>query len=268
MTASYSCAELSWDSSSRVAGLVSPLPTHNLIDKLRDIVQHEIQSRWENPHSRNHHNLPEKLLALNDRMDSSEIWKCFQVPRQELIPPHARLCWSWIPWHTFPQHPNGEAGPSVGGWGTNLQKTLQNQVSSITPTFPESTHLSTRLGDFTHLKVEAWGTASLVPGCNTHMSTVCTCCSIRTPASNLGTLWNCNRAAVCHRHRQRVKCPFVHFLLKEKVNKNWNSWEETKLHYLLGRGFFIKDKSPDIFWETTLGCLCWLCRNMILQGYT
>lgn len=127
-----------------------------------------------------------------------------------------------------PSHSTPWLGSSVGGWGTNLQKTSQNQVSPTTPTFPESTHLGTVLGDFTHLKVEARGPASLVPGCNTPVNTVCTCCGISTPTSNLGAVWNCNRAAVCHRGRERVKCPFfVHFLWREKVNKNWNSWEET-----------------------------------------
>lgn len=170
MPASCSCAELSWDNSSVVAGLVSPLPSHNLIYKLLDIVQQEIQSHWENPHSGNHHSLQEKLLALNGRMDSSEIWKCFQDPRQEPIPPGTRFCWSWTAWHTFPQHLSGGPGPSMGGWEANLQKTLQNQVSSITPTFHGSTHFG--LGDFTHLKVKAWCTASLVPACNTHVSAV------------------------------------------------------------------------------------------------
>lgn len=94
-------------------------------------------------------------------------------------------------------------GSSVGSWGTNLQKTLQNQVSPTTPTFPETTHLGTGLGDFTHLKVEARGTASLVRGCNTPVNTVCTCCGIITPTSNLGAVWNCNRAAVCHRGTEK-----------------------------------------------------------------
>lgn len=191
MTASCSCAELSWESNSVVAGLVSPLASHNLIYKLLDTVQQEIQSRWENPHYGNHHNLQEKVLALNDGMDSREIWKCFQVPRQESVPPCARLCWSWTPWNIFPPWPlspgDGDTysspwpGSSVGSWGTNLQKTLQNQVSPTTPTFPETTHLGTGLGDFTHLKVEAQGTASLVRGCNTPVNTVCMCCGIITP---------------------------------------------------------------------------------------
>jgi len=75
-TASRSCAKLSWDSSSLVAGLISPLPFPNLIYKLLGIVQQEIRSYWEN-----HHNLQEKVPALNDRVVSSEIWKCFRAPR-------------------------------------------------------------------------------------------------------------------------------------------------------------------------------------------